>query len=636
MAAKLGALSTALLCISSVPGILQGQSGAETGGAQSRPTVEAIVARHVQAIGGEAAWARVATQTKQGIALAGVADLALETYSKAPDKWMFAITLPNKRILKHAASGTDGWEDGGAPRPMEHQAAGEEGLIYNPFWTLKLKEYFPGLTLKGREKNGEHEVYVVEATPPQGRPKILFFDVETGLLTRAGKVMFDDYREVDGLRVPFLVRYGWQTFKFSAIQHGVSLDDTRFRMPPVPVKPPEEKPTEPLPAVGEIMDRYIQALGGEPALSRWKTQARRGTLREDEVTVPVQTLAKGPDKWLLVVDTGAGGSDKQGYDGRKAWFETTDVIKDMDLNQQIEQAGFLDFELPLKLNQLRANMTAVRTEKRADRDLNVVDVAPASGRHQRLWFDPETGLLAQIGGVLLEDYTLVDGVRIPHTVKLRGGRVTVKFSEVAHDVPIDDARFSKPLPSPAYEKNFAGIDSPPAVEALKQSAGEGLPPSEGRLLYDLIVTKGYKRALDVGTGSGSSALWFGLAVKKNGGEIITVEIDPETADAARERFQQAGLSGVIDSRINDALREIPVIRGQFDFVFMDPGMPLDKKLFDLLYPRLRPGGAIVAHNAKGFQSEQPDFLKAIQSDPNLETRIIETREGISVSIKRGL
>jgi predicted O-methyltransferase YrrM len=155
------------------------------------------------------------------------------------------------------------------------------------------------------------------------------------------------------------------------------------------------------------------------------------------------------------------------------------------------------------------------------------------------------------------------------------------------------------------------------------------------MLYDFIVEKGYRRALDIGTARGYAALWLGLAMKKTGGKLITVEVDPETADEARENFCQSGLAVIIDSRINDALLEIPALKGDFDFVFMDSGSPPNKKFLDLLHARITPGGAITAHNAGSFSSQQPDFLKAIESDPNLETRIIPTRSGgISVSVKK--
>ena len=49
-----------------------------------------------------------------------------------------------------------------------------------PFWVLRMKDHFPKLSLKGIEKNGDSEVYVIEATPAEGRTRILFFDVAPG------------------------------------------------------------------------------------------------------------------------------------------------------------------------------------------------------------------------------------------------------------------------------------------------------------------------------------------------------------------------------------------------------------------------------------------------------------------------
>ena len=185
------------------------------------------------------------------------------------------------------------------------------------------------------------------------------------------------------------------------------------------------------------------------------------------------------------------------------------------------------------------------------------------------------------------------------------------------------------------ERHFAGLEPPQVVSLLKRDFGLGVTVSDGRRLYDLVVEKGYRHALDLGTAKGYAALWIGLAMKKTGGKVITIEIDPEVAAIAREHFRQAGLGSVIDSRINDALLEIPKIPGEFDFVFMDVGAPLNKKLLDLFYTRILPGGVIAAHNAITFRFGQADYLDAITTDPNLITSFIPTLSGgISLTFKK--
>ncbi len=185
------------------------------------------------------------------------------------------------------------------------------------------------------------------------------------------------------------------------------------------------------------------------------------------------------------------------------------------------------------------------------------------------------------------------------------------------------------------EAIFTGLGQQQAVAVLKEAFGRGVRPSDGRMLYDLIVAKGYRRVLDIGTARGYGAIWFGLAVKKTGGKVITIEIDPAVAAEARQNISRAGFADVIESRINDALLEIPALSGEFDFVFIDTGAPLNKRFLDLLAGRITPGGTIAAHNAFGFQATQPDFLKAITTDPNLETRIVTTFSG-GISITKVL
>jgi predicted O-methyltransferase YrrM len=567
----------------------------------------------------------------------------LESASQTLNQWTFTIRMPNGRTLKHGFDGAQGWEDRGRAVRMERDAALEETLIYDAFWVLRVKDHFPRLSLKGIEKNGDGQVYVIEATPAEGRTRILFFDVAQGLLTRAGKVMYADYRDAGGVKVPFLVRYGSQTFRFTEIRHGEPLGQAHFRMPDPPAVAPSAptagapavKDQAALPSTGQVLDKYLAAIGGSEALSRFKTQLRKGALKEDAESVPVETVAKAPGKWLLTLHTGGASPDREGYNGAAGWSESADVIKNMNPQEQPELDLFLDFQLPLKLAGMRSVMTVKGKEKLGQQEVYVVEAAPAQGGPRILAFDAQTGLLALADSVFFEDYREVDGLKLPFRVKLHGGQIAVNFTEIRHDASVEDGRFERPAPSAAFEKNFAGLNDPRALPVLKRVIGQGVSPSDGRMFHDLVVERGYKRALDIGTAEGYAALWLGLAMKRNGGQVITVEIDPETADQARVNIRQAGLEAVVDSRINDALLEIPALQGNFDLVFMDTGAPLNKKLFDLLRDRISPGGAILAHNAASFASQQPDFLKAIQADPTLETKILPTaRGGILLSLKK--
>jgi len=84
----------------------------------------------------------------------------------------------------------------------------------------------------------------------------------------------------------------------------------------------------------------------------------------------------------------------------------------------------------------------------------------------------------------------------------------------------------------------------------------------------------------------------------------------------------------------DAFKEIPKLAGTFDFVFLDAWKPDYKKFFDLVYPRLNPGGLFTAHNVVNKKREMEPFLAAVHKHSGLFTTIVSpSSEGISVSYK---
>jgi predicted O-methyltransferase YrrM len=183
---------------------------------------------------------------------------------------------------------------------------------------------------------------------------------------------------------------------------------------------------------------------------------------------------------------------------------------------------------------------------------------------------------------------------------------------------------------------FLGITDEKALPMLKhlpyRHGGMNVPAEDGRMLFDIILDKSYKRGLEIGTSNGYSALWLGLAFKETGGKLITIEIEPKRAREAQENFEHAGLDDIIESRINDALKEIPALEGKFDFVFIDAWKPDYIKYLELILPKMKSGGVITAHNVTSQGSSVRDFLEEIQQNPKLTTTIDRSsRAGVSIS-----
>jgi predicted O-methyltransferase YrrM len=172
---------------------------------------------------------------------------------------------------------------------------------------------------------------------------------------------------------------------------------------------------------------------------------------------------------------------------------------------------------------------------------------------------------------------------------------------------------SKPRPrdTATWKQAQAYIDQLFAAEdrhlrgALRRSQAAGLPPisvsaSEGKLLQTLARAANAKRILEVGTLGGYSAIWLARALPR-GGKLITLELWPEHAAAARENVKRAGLGRTVEVRVGHAL---PLMRKMikdrepaFDLVFIDADKDEYPGYLRLAYQLTRPGGLILADNA---------------------------------------
>lgn len=157
---------------------------------------------------------------------------------------------------------------------------------------------------------------------------------------------------------------------------------------------------------------------------------------------------------------------------------------------------------------------------------------------------------------------------------------------------------------------------------------------DGRFLRTLIAARGAKSILEIGGASGYSGIWLGLGARETGGKVVTIEYDPQRAKALVQNIQRAGLTDVVRPIAGDAFTEIPKLEGNFDFVFLDAWKPDYLKFFEMVFPRLTPGGVFTAHNVINKKEDMQPFLQRIQSDPHLFTSIVSPgSEGVSISVK---
>jgi caffeoyl-CoA O-methyltransferase len=140
-----------------------------------------------------------------------------------------------------------------------------------------------------------------------------------------------------------------------------------------------------------------------------------------------------------------------------------------------------------------------------------------------------------------------------------------------------------------------------------------IPSADGRILFDLIVSRGYKRALEIGTSTGHSGTWIAWALSKTGGKLLTLEIDGDRHDQAARNFRASGLADRVEARLGDAHAIVPALEGPFDFVFCDADKDWYIEYFKAMAPKLAPGGCFAAHNVsergRGWNREYLEYVR---------------------------
>ena len=165
-----------------------------------------------------------------------------------------------------------------------------------------------------------------------------------------------------------------------------------------------------------------------------------------------------------------------------------------------------------------------------------------------------------------------------------------------------------------------------------------VPEEDGKILYEIIVQNKYKRALELGTSTGHSAIWIAWALSKTGGKLITIEIDEGRYRQALANFKEAGLSEYIDARLADAHQLVNELPGLFDFVFIDADKDWYTNYAKTLIPKLEPGGCITAHNVEEGRSglsgtrEYYQYMKSLSEfESSLHPR---SPAGMAISYKK--
>lgn len=170
-----------------------------------------------------------------------------------------------------------------------------------------------------------------------------------------------------------------------------------------------------------------------------------------------------------------------------------------------------------------------------------------------------------------------------------------------------------------------------------QRIGLNTTVGDAMMLRILVESTGAKRGIEVGSASGFGAINMGIAFERTGGHLYTLEIDPQSAKVCRDNLKKVGLENTVTCIEGDALKTLPKLEGQFDFVFIDAVKQDYMKYFKIIEPKLKPGAVVVGDNVIRSAKAMKDFLDYIQNSPDYDTVIIrasmEKNDGMSISYK---
>jgi hypothetical protein len=229
-----------------------------------------------------------------------------------------------------------------------------------------------------------------------------------------------------------------------------------------PMEEPEESAKAALPSAEQLLDKYLAAVGGAPALQKITSRVAKGSASFAGQKVPVDVYAKAPDKRLSVMHLKDGDS-VTAFDGQQGWLSLPSRTHMMSAAENAAASIDADFYFPLDVK-TRYKKFRVEPGEKIDGHETYLVIGRNEGQPPlRLYLDTQTGLLARLvryaetplgrnpTQIDYADYRETDGVKIPYrwTLARPGNRFTIQVEQMQQNVPVDDGKFVVPAaPAP--------------------------------------------------------------------------------------------------------------------------------------------------------------------------------------------
>lgn len=161
--------------------------------------------------------------------------------------------------------------------------------------------------------------------------------------------------------------------------------------------------------------------------------------------------------------------------------------------------------------------------------------------------------------------------------------------------------------------------------------------ADAMLLRILVQASGAKRGVEVGTARAFGAVNMGIGFERTGGRLLTIDIDPKMVEQARRNLGAVGLSDRVEVIEGDALKVIPALKGEYDFVFLDAVKSDYDEYFAGIEEKLVPGAVIAADNTIQYAGAMKGFLGRLFTGPAYDAVTVRAsmkkRDGMTLAWK---
>jgi hypothetical protein len=221
-----------------------------------------------------------------------------------------------------------------------------------------------------------------------------------------------------------------------------------------------------LPSAQEIIEKYIQALGGDASIQKMETRVDTGSLEvtSHNMHSKIETYRKAPQEFLTVVH-GPRGDTSQGYNGTIGWQQRGGEVEELSGDDLIRLKDSAAFVPGMNLKKNYAHLEVKDIAKIDGQDTYRIIASRASGTADQYYFDAQSGLLLRVSTEIdsplgaipqdayYEDYRDVSGVKVPFLIRIvrADGATIYKWEQIQANIPVDSSRFEKPAGKPKEE-----------------------------------------------------------------------------------------------------------------------------------------------------------------------------------------